>query len=103
MISALRRRRRGESRFPMTVVGHGRVHHAHLAERSRRRLGELAATVPAEWGLLFVVDGRGRRWTLCSPTPEYTVLFAPSTHTLDLATNVFTTKFPCWDDRWANI
>ncbi len=101
MLGSLRHRWRGEPRFPMTVAGHGRVHHARLSERSRRRLGEMAGTTPDEWGLLFVVDGRGHHWTLYSPDPEYAALFAPAAHTLDLTGDVFATKFPCWNDGWA--
>ncbi|MFG1840172.1 hypothetical protein ACGFH8_17175 [Micromonospora sp. NPDC049175] len=97
----LRRRWRGEPRFPMTVVGHGRIRHADLAERSRQRLSELAGTAPAGWGLLFVVDERDHRWTLYLPDPEFTVLFASAAQTLDLATDLFRTKFPCWNDGWS--
>jgi hypothetical protein len=86
--------------FPMTVVGHGRVHHAHLPAESQRRLHELTGICPAEWGLLFVLDGRGCRWTLYSSDPEYTVLFAPAAHILAVEPDVFTTKFPCWDTGW---
>ncbi|QKW17603.1 hypothetical protein [Verrucosispora sp. NA02020] len=51
-------------------------------------------------GLLFAVDGWGRRWTLYCLDPDYAALFAPAAHTLDLTADVFTTKFPCWNGGW---
>lgn len=84
----------------MTVVGHGRVHHAQLPGRSQRSLHNFVDAVPAEWGLLFVRDHRNRRWTLYSPDPQYAVLFAPAAHTLELTADVFTAKFPCWNTGW---
>jgi hypothetical protein len=84
----------------MTVVGHGRVHHAHLPTDSQQRLHELAGTTPQEWGVLFVLDGRQLKWTLYSPDPDYAALFAPTAHTLDLTFDVFAAKFPAWNSGW---
>ena len=88
----------GEPAFPLTVAGHGRIHHAHLPKP--RRLLELVGHQPREWGLLLVIDGRGRRWTLYSPDPDYTALFAPTAHTLMLRARVFEEKFPGWSRGW---
>jgi hypothetical protein len=49
---------------------------------------------------LFVLDARQHRWVLYSPDPEYTGLFAPTAHTLDIDAEVFTTKFPAWSSGW---
>jgi hypothetical protein len=35
-------------RFPMTIVGHGRVHHAHLPDRSQRSLQDFVDAAPHE-------------------------------------------------------
>ncbi len=90
---------RGTPAFPLTVAGHGQILHAHLG-RNARRLLQLAGSAPTAWGLLFVVDGRGRRWTLYSPDPDYTALFAPAAHTLDIEFDVFAEKFPGWTAGW---
>jgi hypothetical protein len=50
--------------------------------------------------VLFVLDGRGRKWMLYSPDPDYTALFAPAAHTLDLDVGVFAAKFPGWNPGW---
>jgi hypothetical protein len=84
----------------MTIVGHGRIHHAHLPADSRQRLYELAGATPQEWGLLFVLDGHQRRWTLYSADPDYTTMFAPAAHSLALTFDVGAAKFPCWDAGW---
>ncbi|MEV0049441.1 hypothetical protein AB0H34_02965 [Saccharopolyspora shandongensis] len=76
-------------------MGHGRW------PRGQRRLVELAGTTPSEWGLLFVLDGRQRRWTLYSPDSDYTGMFAPIAHTLDVDFTLFATKFPGWNQDWA--
>jgi hypothetical protein len=49
--------------------------------------------------LLFVLDRRGRRWTLYSPDPEYTAMFAPTAHELNLEFVVFAEKFPQLEPR----
>ncbi|BCY10952.1 hypothetical protein [Actinoplanes sp. L3-i22] len=100
MIRLLPRRFRGQPRIPLTAVGHGRIHHEHLPAKTRKSLGRFVDTTPQQWGLLFVLDGRGRRWTLYSPDPDYTALFAPTAHTLDLTFDVFASKFPCWNTEW---
>lgn len=84
----------------MTVTGDGRLLHAYLPANARRRLSELAGAAPQHWGLLFVLDGRGREWTLYSPDPDYTAMFAPVAHTLDLELPVFAAKFPAWNRGW---
>lgn len=92
----------GTPRFPLTVAGHGRIGHAYLPAAHQRRLHVLTETAPpARWGVLFVIDGRGRKWTLYSPDPDYTALFAPAAHTLDLDVGVFAAKFPGWNAGWA--
>ncbi|MFG1648476.1 hypothetical protein ACGFIE_01005 [Micromonospora sp. NPDC049275] len=96
----LRRLLRGQPQLPLMIVGHGRIDHAHLPGGQRKQLKELAATDTAQWGLLFVLDARRRRWTLYSPDAEYAALFAPAAHTLNLDVNIFTTKFPCWNSGW---
>lgn len=88
----------GDPTFPMTVVGHGRIDHAYLP--GPERLIELAGGAPEAWGLLLVLDGRGRRWTLYSPDPDYTAMFAPTAHTLTLEFEVFAEKFPGWNHGW---
>ncbi|MET7951798.1 hypothetical protein [Micromonospora sp. NPDC005324] len=82
------------------LVGQGRIDHAHLPVNLRKQLKELAATDTTQWGLLFVLDARRRRWTLFSPDAEYVALFAPAAHTLSLDVDIFTTKFPCWSSGW---
>lgn len=99
MVNRLRRLLHGRPQFPLMVVGHGRIADAHLPISLRGQLHGLAATT-TEWGLLFILDARRRRWTLFSADAEYTALFAPSAHTLDLDGGVFTTKFPCWNSGW---
>lgn len=89
----------GEPVFPLTVAGHGRIEHRHLTDS--RRLSDLAGTPPVEWGVLFVIDSRGHRWTLYSPDPDYTAMFAPTAHELSLDFTIFTTKFPAWNSNWA--
>ena len=84
----------------MTIVGQGRIRHHDLPERSRRRLQRFADPAPDEWGLLFVRDCRDRRWTLYSADPQYTAMFAPAAHTLELTFDVLSTKFPCWNTGW---
>jgi hypothetical protein len=67
----------GTPRFPLTAAGHGRIGHAYLPAAHQRRLHLLTETAPpAQWGVLFVLDGRGRKWTLYSPDPDYTALLA---------------------------
>lgn len=100
MIGRFARWRRRPPVFPMTIAGYGRVQHAQLGGRARRRLAELAGSEPAIWGFLLVADGRAHRWTLYSPDPDYTQMFAPTAHTLQLDSDVFTAKFPCWNDDW---
>ena len=85
----------------MTIVGHGRILDAHLPPNSRARLRELAGTGSAQWGLLFVVDGTARRWTLYSPDAEYTAMLAPVAHTLELQHDLYVAKFPAWHADWA--
>lgn len=41
-----------------------------------------------------------RRWTLHSPDPDYTALFAPAAHQLTLSFELFTEKFPSWRKHW---
>ncbi|MFS8204936.1 hypothetical protein ACLVWQ_40470 [Streptomyces sp. CWNU-52B] len=54
-----------------------------------------SATAPSTWGLLFVTDARGRRWTLFSPDPEYTAMLAPAASGApELEFAVLATKFP---------
>jgi hypothetical protein len=96
----LPRRLRGQPRFPMTIVAHGRVHHAHLPDHSQRSLQRFVHTVPDEWGLLFVRDDRDRRWTFYSPDPQYAAMFAPAAHTLELTFDKLTAKFPRWNTGW---
>lgn len=48
----------------------------------------------------FVLDGCGRKWTLYSPDPDYTAMFAPAAQTLDLDMAVFAAKFPGWNAGW---
>ena len=96
----LPRRLHGEPSFPMMIVGHGRVHHTHLPSARQRRLRQLAGVAPVEWGVLFVRDSRRRRWTLYSPDPDYAALFAPHAHTLQLTSDIVTTKFPAWGPGW---
>ena len=80
------------------VAGHGRIEHEHLDDAGR--LVELAGAAPAEWGLLFVLDARGRRWTLYSPDPDYTAMYAPAAEDVVLDFGVFTAKFPGWNRGW---
>jgi hypothetical protein len=90
----------GSPRFPLAVTGHGRIAHAYLAAAHRRRLRDLTqAEPPAQCGVLFVLDGRGRRRTLYSPDPT-TSRCSPAAHTLDLYAAVFTVKFPDWNAGW---
>jgi hypothetical protein len=84
----------------MAIVGYGRIRHPDLPGRSRRSLQRFVETAPDEWGLLFVRDGRDRRWTLYSADPQYTAMFAPAAHTLELTFDVFSAKFPCWNTGW---
>ncbi|MFI5497254.1 hypothetical protein [Actinoplanes sp. NPDC051859] len=79
-------------RFPLTVAGHGRISHTYL--RHTGRLVEMVGEEPGAWGLLFVTDARGRHWTLFSPDPEYTAMYAPAAHTFTLDFTLFATKFP---------
>jgi hypothetical protein len=85
---------------PLTVTGTGRIDHAHLPRGTQRQLGELAAAVPRQWGLLFVADSQGRRWTLYSPDLDHTAMFAPAAHTLELEYTVLVSKFPAWSRGW---
>ena len=91
---------RGQPQFPMTIVGHGRVHHAHLPVASQTRLQNFAGVAPDEWGVLFVLDARRRWWTLYSADLQYASMFAPTAHTLELTFDVFAAKFPCWNSGW---
>jgi hypothetical protein len=50
--------------------------------------------------VLFVLNSRGRRWTLYSPDPDYTAMFALAAHILDLDPAVFAVKFPGWNAGW---
>jgi hypothetical protein len=90
----------GTPRFPLTITGHGLFRHNYL--KNPERLVTLAGTAPAVWGLLFVLDARGRRWTLYSPDPEYTAMLAAASaaDTLELEFNVVATKFPGWNSGW---
>ena len=92
--------RPGTPRFPMTIAGNGQVRHALLGPRSQRRLAQFTDGSPVQWWLLFVVDARQHRWVLYSPDAEYTALFAPTAHTLDLDPEVFMNKFPVWSSGW---
>jgi hypothetical protein len=47
-----------------------------------------------------VLDARGRKWTLYSSDPDYTAMFAPAAHTLEVTFEVFSTKFPGWNSGW---
>jgi len=47
--------------------------------------------------VLFVRDARGRRWTLYSPDPDYTAMFAPAAHALEITFEVFAAKLPGWN------
>ncbi|WP_433304153.1 hypothetical protein ACQP2F_14115 [Actinoplanes sp. CA-030573] len=84
----------------MAIVGHSRIRHLALPERSRRSLQRLIETAPDEWRLLFVRDSRDRRWTLNSADLQYTAMFAPAAHTLELTFDIFSTEFPCWKSGW---
>jgi hypothetical protein len=77
-----------------------KVQHAHL--KNPGRLVELAGTTPAAWGLLFVLDARGHRWTIYSPDPEYTGMLAAAAAagTLGLEFTVMAAKFPGWNAGW---
>jgi hypothetical protein len=99
LIRRLRPRREPVS--PMTVVGHGRILHAHLPPARQERLAELAGTATGQWGVLFVVDAQARRWTLYSPDADYTAMFAPIAHTLTVQPEVFAAKFPAWNAEWS--
>ncbi len=90
----------GAPRFPLTIAGHGRLRHNYL--KNPERLVALAGTAPAVWGLLFVLDARGRRWTLYSPDPEYTAMLAAAAAagTLELEFTVMATKLPGWNSGW---
>ena len=85
---------------PMTVAGYGRIIDRHLPVSRSRRLAELAGVGAGQWGVLFIVDGRGRQWTLYSPDADYTQMFAPHAHTLSLPPQVFAVKFPVWNAGW---
>jgi hypothetical protein len=100
MIRLPRWLRSGPPTLPITVAGHGRVRHGQFPGDRRRQLLEYVDQPPPAWGLLFVLDARGRRWTLYSPDAEYTAMLAPNAHALDLAFDVFATKFPCWNTGW---
>jgi hypothetical protein len=90
----------GTPRFPLTVVGHGQLRHHYLT--NPERLVALAGAVPVAWGLLFVLDARGRRWTLYSPDPEYTAMLAAAAAAgaLELEFNVMAAKLPGWNSGW---
>ena len=90
----------GSPRFPLTIAGNGQIRHAEL--RNSSRLLTLAGTTPAVWGLLFVIDAQGRRWTLYSPDVEYTGMLAGATAagTLELGFTVMATKLPGWNSGW---
>jgi hypothetical protein len=90
----------GSPRFPLTIAGHGQIRHAFL--KNPERLVVLAGAAPAVWGLLFVSDARGRRWTLYSPDAEYTAMLAKTADTdaLELEFTVMATKFPGWNSGW---
>jgi hypothetical protein len=47
--------------------------------------------------VLFVLDGRRRRWTLYSPDPEYAAVIASAAHMLELTFDLFAAKFPYWN------
>lgn len=90
----------GAPRFPLTVAGHGQLRHHYL--KNPERLIVLAGTTPAVWGLLFVLDTGGRRWTLYSPDPDYTAMLAAAAATgaLELELTVMATKIPGWNSGW---
>jgi hypothetical protein len=69
----------GQRRFPMAIVGYGRSHRAHLPAACQRRL-QYFGVAPDAWGVLFALDGGGRRCTLHSADPQYTAVFAPAAH-----------------------
>ena len=85
---------------PLTVVGHGRIFNAHLSPGGRRRLLELAGRTTEQWGVLLIVDGRARRWTLYSPDVDHVEMFAPVAHVLTVQPEVFVTKFLAWNAGW---
>lgn len=91
----------GAPRFPLTITGHGQLRHAYL--KNPERLVALGGVTPAAWGLLFDFDfdfdARRRRWTLCSPDPEYTAMLAAAAATgaLKLEFPVMTAKPPGWN------
>ncbi len=85
----------------MTAAGHGRIRHAHLPAKTQQAVRLFVDTVPEQLGLLFVLDGRRRRWTLYSPDPDYTELLGPAAHPLELTFEVFSTKSPCWNTGWS--
>ncbi|MDP9792465.1 hypothetical protein J2S43_000977 [Catenuloplanes nepalensis] len=89
----------GHPRLPLTVVGHGQITHAGL-QPSRRLLALIDDAPPERWGVLFISDARGRKWTLYSPDADYTTMFAPAAHTLDITLSVFAEKFPGWNTGW---
>jgi hypothetical protein len=50
---------------------------------------------------LFVLDARGRRWTLYSPDVKYTTMLAAAAPgTLELEFIIMATKFPGWNSGW---
>lgn len=82
--------------FPITIAGHGRVHTSTLPDSVRAHLEEVSRG-HREWGLLFILDSAKRPWTLYSPAPDYTAMFAPTAHQVTLTFEVFTEKFPSWN------
>jgi hypothetical protein len=85
--------------FPMTIAGHGRIHTHTLPEQPREHFDDLHPG-RREWGVLFVLNGGQRPWTLYSPDPDYTAMSAPAAHQLTLTFELFTEKFPCWNKNW---
>lgn len=75
------------------------------ARALQRSLSPSSRHYPDHWQVSPVsrrspLDTRQRRWTLYSPDPDYTQLFAPAAHQLDMTAGVFVDKFPGWNSGW---
>ncbi|GAA4475283.1 hypothetical protein [Phytohabitans houttuyneae] len=87
---------------PITIAGHGQINHASLNDDLTRRLVAYVGTPPAVWGMLFVFDRRGRRFTLFSPDHEYTAMLAGGVAggPLDVDISIHVSKFPVRLPGW---
>jgi hypothetical protein len=87
---------------PLTIAGQGQISHTSLDQNLRRLLVAYVSNPPAIWGLLFVTDRRGRRFTLFSPDPEYTVMLAAglAAGPLDVDWATHLTKFRVHISGW---